>query len=422
MITKYSAMTISSGRSERMWISIETGRLRGLLTFTHQGYSTPFYRQNVVARMLGREVQSQNEYRELLKAITQEQQTQLNQAWAEYKFDSAIPKTLFQFADYREISPQAWFPFEVLSSGWSHNKANQQYYDFNLSVSRVTEFATDRSDLKSLWMPLLPKEGENIQDKRFAAVVDYEYRRDRTTAEIEALVSEQLFRFAKSQIRIDDLHGPLNRLLSKPAFDLPDDGWLGERPDLKGKPYMLHFWATWCGPCKNDVPILNAIAENSIVIGVHPSGTPDDEIRKSMADAKMTYPTIVAGGDKNSPLGYPTQMFPYCVQVDAHGKIAKHGFLHDVLGTPSPALLEKDVSTKSNVVGQVVAMKLEDGLFQLSLGTKDGIEPPQMLDVVRDGKRIGQLRVVLAKEHQCVGKSDRKEEVDGIKVGDRVQP
>ena len=65
-------------------------------------------------------------------------------------------------------------------------------------------------------------------------------------------------------------------------------------------------------------------------------------------------------------------------------------------------------------------MKPEDGLFQLSLGTDDGVERQQMLDIIRAGEWIGKLRVVLALKNQSVGKMDRKEEAKRIKIGDAI--
>jgi peroxiredoxin len=40
-----------------------------------------------------------------------------------------------------------------------------------------------------------------------------------------------------------------------PAFDLPDaNGGSKSLDDYKGKVVMLNFWATWCGPCKKEIP------------------------------------------------------------------------------------------------------------------------------------------------------------------------
>lgn len=71
--------------------------------------------------------------------------------------------------------------------------------------------------------------------------------------------------------------------------------------------------------------------------------------------------------------------------------------------------------------GKVVVTKAESGLLQLSLGTKDGIEPRQLLDVLRDGKRIAQVRVVLTRENQSVGLVEPREDVQKVQKGDAVQ-
>lgn len=415
----------SAGRSERMWVSARTGRLRGVLVYTHQGFFAPFYLQPIVTKIVGHDVKSRDEYRMLFNdgpgRLPNEKQDQLNLAWAEYFFDSAIPMCLYVFSDYREIAPQQWYPFRVRTSQWHHNKQNEQYYSYINSETTVTEVAIDRTDLKAYWTPLLPKEGEKIQDQRFAVAVDYEYRKDRTIDEIEMLVSERMLKFAESEVLLAELRRPLNQMLNKPAPELPIERWIGMRPDLKGKAYLLHFWATWCGPCKNDIPLLNELAKKDIVIGVHPKGTSEEEIRRGIVDSKMTYSTIVADSEAEHPLGYPVSMYPYCIKIDESGNVVKHGSLNDVLSPTPQTAPKEELAAGPNVFGKIVVTKAESGLLQLSLGTKDGIEPQQLVDVLREGKRIAQVRVVLNRENQSVGLIEPKEDVQKIQKGDAVQ-
>jgi thiol-disulfide isomerase/thioredoxin len=111
---------------------------------------------------------------------------------------------------------------------------------------------------------------------------------------------------------------------------LPEDGWIGgERPDVQGRPYLLHFWATWCGPCKNDLPILKGWADDgALVIGMHPAGTPADEVAKAVEESELDYPTFLeTGQDSKTIAGYLKVGFPYCVLIDAQGNVAAHGFL-----------------------------------------------------------------------------------------------
>ncbi len=45
-----------------------------------------------------------------------------------------------------------------------------------------------------------------------------------------------------------------------PAFSLPQlDGPIVDSKDLRGKVVVLNFWATWCGPCKDEMPALERL-------------------------------------------------------------------------------------------------------------------------------------------------------------------
>lgn len=108
----------------------------------------------------------------------------------------------------------------------------------------------------------------------------------------------------------------------------------GETQDLaslRGRPIVLNVWATWCGPCKLEVPALARFAERHpefAVIGiVAPSSLHD--IQESVRALGATYPIALA--DDAMLRALDVEVFPTTIFVDEQG---------EVLGTYAGLLLD----------------------------------------------------------------------------------
>jgi thiol-disulfide isomerase/thioredoxin len=296
--------------------------------------ANPFYSTFDIREIAGKPFITNQEFLDWRKEISPDQESKVMAAWNSWKesiFATSRPNELIRFRDYREVAPGVWIPFRE-DRVWTHGVRNGGGRKYIRLWVAVQEVRTD-IDLAETIQKLQPQENEQIQDQRFGVPVNYKYRRDRTQAELLEMVDTERQKFASNAAMIKQILAPLDELIGKQAPVLPAEGWIGgEMPKPDGKPYLVHFWATWCGPCKNDLPLLKKLAADGVrVIGMHPAGTPVEDVAKVIHDQELRYPTFLASsktGDADRQIGgYPTGMFPYCILVDSQGRVTGHGSL-----------------------------------------------------------------------------------------------
>jgi thiol-disulfide isomerase/thioredoxin len=93
-----------------------------------------------------------------------------------------------------------------------------------------------------------------------------------------------------------------------PPFLVPDiDGRIISTADWQGKVVLVNFWATWCPPCREEIPILIELTkkypEKLLVIGVSMDDGPADEVKQFAVAEGINYPIVMRSRELVSAYG-----------------------------------------------------------------------------------------------------------------------
>ncbi|KFM99730.1 thiol:disulfide interchange protein [Bacillus clarus] len=114
-----------------------------------------------------------------------------------------------------------------------------------------------------------------------------------------------------------------------PNFELTKlDGTKVKLSDLKGKTVILNFWATWCGPCQQEMPDMEAFykkhKDNVEILAVNytPSegGNGEEKINKFVKEKGVTFP-ILLDKEINVTTTYKVITIPTSYFIDTKGVI-----------------------------------------------------------------------------------------------------
>jgi thiol-disulfide isomerase/thioredoxin len=115
-------------------------------------------------------------------------------------------------------------------------------------------------------------------------------------------------------------HMPSFSLKSSLGKSTPISAW-------SGKSLVLNFWATWCAPCRREIPLLQALdgkwaAKDIAVVGIAVDHR--DEVLAFANQFKITYPLLIGEQDAldvAAAFGVETPVFPFTVFTDRRGEV-----------------------------------------------------------------------------------------------------
>ena len=140
-----------------------------------------------------------------------------------------------------------------------------------------------------------------------------------------------------------------------PAFQLNDlEGKPVSLAEAKGKVVLLNFWATWCGPCRAEIPDLvdlqKRYADKLEIIALATQEDDDDQVRRFVLHSGINYRVAMAPDEVVRAYGGIAAL-PTSFVIDAQGRVVqKH------IGLNDPTLYERELKA---MLGMPVDAKVE---------------------------------------------------------------
>lgn len=147
---------------------------------------------------------------------------------------------------------------------------------------------------------------------------------------------------------LKNINSDFSGLSTKPLFAAKfpnENGVIQDLSQYKGKIIVLNFWATWCPPCRDEMPEFSKLYQQYQHQNVVVLGAAADElaaVRHYLSASPVSYPIIVGDMEAmslSSHLGNVQGALPFTVFINTDGIVA-----HVHLGRISYAQLEKELN------------------------------------------------------------------------------
>jgi len=295
------------------------------------------------------ELATPRDWRRWLDTLTPDQRHAASKRLGEERFVHTHVRREIYPTDYVEVVPGGWMPrrYTLISThpDWDVVKKTGKYtaykvrrYEVEVTELKINEALSDQS------LTIEIPEGGKVYDWRFDPPAEYEFRKDLTEEEIRALAEEARRKRDERLTPYREMVARIEKRVGQKAPALPQATWFNSAPlevsNLRGKGILLNFWATWCGPCHNDIRTLVSLNKSStsdpLVIGIHDANADIDVVKNSIAEEGIKYPvSIDVQSDAKEGVSlrswYRIRGIPYTILIDKNGHVAGHGALDDML-------------------------------------------------------------------------------------------
>jgi thiol-disulfide isomerase/thioredoxin len=167
-----------------------------------------------------------------------------------------------------------------------------------------------------------------------------------------------------------------------------------------GKVVLLNFWATWCGPCRAEIPSLIQLqkryADRLQIIGLDVDDEDENDVRQVVSSEGINYPVALASAEVRMAYGGITAL-PTVFVINADGRaVQKH------VGLFNPALYETEVRALLDLPVAVRVVTFEDtGEVFLKHADRATDLPGVKLTGLSSEQRAAALKKFNAEECSC---------------------
>ena len=110
----------------------------------------------------------------------------------------------------------------------------------------------------------------------------------------------------------------------RPDLVFPDtDGKQHRLSEWSGKVVLLNFWASWCSPCREEMPLLDRERSKSGLEVVGIAVDDPDAVKNYLRETPVAFPILLADEKTNPSIqfGNTSEVFPYSILIGRDGRI-----------------------------------------------------------------------------------------------------